>query len=298
MKKTLYFLVSLVVLVSCKKDNDYRSETRLVKKTNYDGQAGEVFKYDASGRIIGIANLKTNELGTTISYNGNEAVIVKDHSSAGVIGETEVRITFDSQGKPISRILRTFREYISPNTPPQRDYVNDTLLYEYDTQGLLKRTVGRSFDSTWFNPNDLEIQSHRTESVTDYSVSDGNLTGSVQISNVGGTHWFRGTEFKYVEYIEDSYSYEYSKQYPNKTDFSNAAMLNEFEITPFLLNKHYKNMADKITRAKISKDRNGVIQYMYNSLSEFTLEYDSKGFLSGFKVNSTAPDIKFYLHYQ
>ena len=299
MKKTLYFLVLLVVLIACKKDNDNRSETRLVKKTNNDGNAGEVFKYDASGRIFGKADLKTNEMVATISYNGNEAIILRSHSNAGVIIENEVRISFDSEGKPISRILRASLEYISPNVPPQRDYVNDTLLYEYDAQGLLKRTVGRSFDSTWFNPNDLEIQSHRTESITTYTVSGGNVSGSVQVSSIGGMHWFRGTEFKYFENIEDTYSYEYSKQYPNKTDFSNGALLNEFEVTPFLLNKNYKNMPDKITRTKISRDKNGVTMSTYNSVLDFTLEYDSKGYLSGIKNNAgVPPNEKFYFVYQ
>lgn len=299
MKKTLYFFAALILLFSCKKEKINPSELRLTKTTGYDGQNGNTFKYDASGRIIAVINIKDNRTIASVSYNGNEVIIDRGFSTPGTVTrEDVVKIFLDSEGKPLTRIQRVFMEYSSPNTLPQKDFLNDTLLYEYDAQGLLKRTIGRTFDSLWFNPNDLETQSHWTESTTDYTVSNGNLTASVLNKNVGGAQWFRGTQFKYIEYTEDKYFYEYSKQYSNKTDFSNTAILNELEVTPFVLNKNYKNIPDKITRSIVSKDKNGVIYNMYDSNSKFTLEFDSKGFLYGIKIDGSPVEEKKYLFYQ
>src|ERR1700741_2371748 len=119
MKKTLYCLLAVFVLNSCEKGNDPNPGTtngpQLKKFHRMDGanQLAWVFNYDSNGRMVGQSWVESGVSTpiSTISYNGNEAVIIKSLISPDVVEDTEIRITLDNEGKALKRIQRTFMEF-------------------------------------------------------------------------------------------------------------------------------------------------------------------------------------------
>jgi len=263
-------------------------------------QLGWVFNYNSDGRMIGQTYFD-GDVSTpicAISYNGNEAIVIKTLTSPDVVEDTEIRITLDNEGKALKKIQRTFMEF-KGSIIPQRQYIYDTVNYEYDAAGLLKKTTGGRFDSTWFNPNDLEIWVDRSTSTANYTTSDGNFLNSVEVSIINGSHLMNGTTYHFDnKRDEETWVYEYSKQYPNKTDFANAALLNELDIIPFVLNRNYKKMPDKIIWTLVSKDKNGNLLTSSDGGRNMTLEYDAKGYLSTVSSSYGQFSDQFFLAYE
>lgn len=307
MKKTLICLVSLVIFYSCKKENDpgpkKSGHTRLTKIQNTDGtnQHAWVFNYDTEGTLAGHSYVENNQPPLPwagVFYVGDiMAVITRAEYTDDLWEHTEIKLTLDAEGKVLKRTQETIKKYRGANIP-QDWYLNDTVTYEYDADGLLKRAVGGQFDSTWFNPNNLEIQSFRTQSITNYTVTGGNFSSSVKTGNITGNGFQNNHWFSYTKTDEETRTYEYVNQYPNKTDFSNTLYLNEHGFLPFLLNKKYKNMPDRISWSFISKDQNGNTLTSSNGVNNYTLEFDSEGYLSTFARNQGQPFEKLYFIYE
>ncbi len=307
MKKTLIYFLALVVFYSCKKETDPPKappgHSRLAKIQNTDGtnQHAWMFDYDSEGRLLGHSYVENSQAPlpwAALYYVGNVMAVINRAQTTDDLWEfTEIKLKLDTEGKILKRTQETIKKYRGANIP-QDWYFYDTLTYEYDAEGLLKKAVGGQFDSTWFNPNNLEIQSFRTQSVTNYTVTDGNFTNSVKTSNITGNGFQNGHWFSYTKTDEDTRTYEYTNLYPNKTDFSNTLYLNEQGFLPFLLNKKYKNMPDRISWSFISKDQNGNTLTSSNGVNNYTLEFDSEGYLSTIARNQGQPFEKLYFIYQ
>ena len=80
--------------------------------------------------------------------------------------------------------------------------------------------------------------------------------------------------------------------FPNKTDFSNAAILNELSIFTFLpMNKHYALLPSRVNIAQTEKDQNGNVTFTNNSILNYEFAYNLFGFVSS-SVSAPVPDHK------
>ena len=290
LKKTTFIYLASLFILSCSKNNEVVPTVtpgpKLKKILNND--RGEwVFNYNEQGRLIGhLYHQDGSQPLSTISYTGNEAVMIMGNSSDNSVDDTEIKFTLDGDSKPVKSIQRTFIEFKGALTP-QRYFYNDTIYYEYDALGLLKKTSEVRFDSLWQNPGNLEIHASRSRVTTDYTTNAGNLISSMRVRISNGLDMTSGTTNYYENRREEeTWVYEYSKQYPNKTDFTNAYALNWLKHAPFLLNKNYKNMPDKIAHHLIIKDKEGkIIEKSDIGGRTMTLEFDANGYLSDIRSN-------------
>jgi hypothetical protein len=87
-------------------------------------------------------------------------------------------------------------------------------------------------------------------------------------------------------------TYQYAKSYSNKTDFSNAIilnMINPLSMAP--INKNYSHLPDKNTANTIEKDQNGAVVHNFTSSVERQFTYNSYGFVAT-SSDVTLPDQK------
>ncbi|MET0637622.1 MAG: hypothetical protein ABWZ25_16455 [Chitinophagaceae bacterium] len=283
--KSFIWAFLLVVFHSCKKDND-PADLRLDKLESTDYVNNVViteYTYDNQGRMTSISKKRNNEdpvVTVTISYNGNEATLLSfpDYDPS-LNQQSEVRFILDASGKPLKRT--EFTKRISKNIPiyPHQEYINDTLIYEYDAAGLLKQTTGSRRDSIWIQAD--HTVTRKITVINSYSNVAGNLVSSDEYitypstETQGGVITISGGSSRYRK------TFYYTKGYPNKTDFKNAFVLNEYRLShESLLNSNYKNMHEEVAIHNMDWDINGAV--IFDSKGNITMDrtYDGNGFLS------------------
>jgi hypothetical protein len=296
MKKTPYLLFCLFILISCKKNSSLDPDgIRLVKiqYVNKPDYINSIFDYDAQGRITRISYFENNnppETRYTIAYNGNEAIMQEIDATAGAGWNHQIKLTLDADGKPMKRIEYRFMEFFAPATNPQRTYEYDTAVYHYDAAGLLSKIDHTAWDTTWMTQSSiLNTYSVRETGTTINTFANGNLSASEKI--LRQDHVVTQNSISVYSTVNQriNFTYFYTKQYPNKTDFANAAILNEYNlIFNYSINKNYKNLPERIAISEQRTDQNGTITYTSNSPGAvMNMNFNSYGFLESI---NTDPD--------
>jgi hypothetical protein len=267
---TLLFL-SLIVL-SC--DEFGASKAKRLFQVEAHSYSGYVlhtnYGYDKEGRITTITNYKDDEepeIAATISYKANEAIILSDPDfDPAYKQKSEVHLFLNAKGLTQKRIESTRWLGIAEFNLNSERFIYDTLLFEYDAAGFLKKTIRSRYDSTWFNSKSNSVR--KVSSTATYTTQGGNLIAIDEYAVFPVIS--RDDNMTTVTEGSSEYHcvFNYTKAYPNKTDFKNAAVLNEY-LQPYegILNPNYKNMHD---------------QYVSGNLPPIDIEriYNSDGLLS------------------
>ena len=299
----IFFLIFvLLFFLSCKKSGDSVA-TRLlrIESTDYNGNVLYTeYGYDHQDRISTITEHTNNEqpaAPVTISYQGNEAVLHSFPEIDPVYNQsTEVHLTLDANGRMVKRIEYTY--YVAKTSPlqPPEKFRYDTLLCEYDASGLLKKTTESRYDSTWADSTTNSIT--RLSFTRNYTTDAGNVTGSDEyavypvITRKAGVTTMSGGSSEYHNV------FRYTKSFPNKTDFKNAAVLNEYGLYYELwLNVSNQNMPDQAIRSTVDKDINGAVIFSFTSTIDIERSYNTDGLLSSVHVlshNTPYPEINYF----
>lgn len=301
MKKTTASLFTAAVLsflfISCKKTKDVNTaEVRLTAiETISAGQVSSIhieYNNDRVSRISSSANNAAPVTMFTVSYNSNEAVLALPAISNGLSTVTDTtRFILDAAGRVIKKMRYSYNEFNAND--PQRTFIYDTTVYEYDAIGLLKKETRSGWDSTWFNPaSGLQIITVRTTGTVAYTNSNGNLASASEVSDRDFSTKQGSRAVTTARHTVVTTTYQYNKNYANKTDFTNAFIINElnaFAGAP--LNSLYASLPDKFSTSILETDNNGAAIYSNTVQAENILTYNSYGFASG-KTEATAPGTK------
>lgn len=301
MRRFIPVLVLAVVALSCRKEKKQvnPADVRLLRTESVTAGITHKrnFEYDASGRIIGVTHQENNKAPVpylTITYNGNEVTLTGPVFGPAFIDET--KLTLDAEKRVVKKTKYSYLEFGPPVTNPQRTYIYDTLVYEYDAAGLLKKATGNIYDSTWYNPGQPTIALTRSSVVVNYTNTNGNLATINKITTETGNSWQVGGPAPQgaTTTREENVVFQYNRVYANATDFTNAAILNEielFNLSP--LNKKYANLPEKATISSVTRDQAGNTIFSSNDVTNVTLGYNSYGFLSSLLQASGTEPVRF-----
>jgi YD repeat-containing protein len=283
--KRLPWILALLVFFSCKKSKDTDAiRLRTVESIDYMGNAVYTkYSYDHQGRITSITENKANEQPVTlatISYNGNEAVLLSSYDDPSYKQTKELRLTLDATGKLLKRIEYTYRVNKAFLIKPAEEFRYDTMAYEYDAAGLLKKATGNRQDSAWLQPD--HTVKRQFISTINYTNSGNNITAMDEYvtypyaTTLGGVTTISGGSSEYHRV------FNYTKAFPNGADFKNAAVLNEYKFYFYEppLNSNYKNMPDQIGINNIDKDLNGTVIFTGKGTVDVERIYNPKGLQS------------------
>jgi len=201
----------------------------------------------------------------------------------------EVRLTLDASGKLLKKIGYSY--LVDTYNSSSIRFKYDTLVCVYDAAGFLKETRRGFYDSTRAAPG-ITMADRATYNDTFTTVA-GNLTRLDRytvfnriIINTSGTILSGGS-------AENHTTFNSTKLYPNKTDFRNAAVLNEtLDFYGFqdyygwvgyfepLLDGQYQNMPEKAVTHSVERDLNGTVTFNYTSTYEVARTYNPDGLLS------------------
>jgi hypothetical protein len=291
MKKIHLFLLAIMCLIlaaSCSKNspNDNNppvSEQKwrmLTYKTANSLDSSEfTFQYDADGKMSS-ATQKYNQQSPIPSFNiqyaGNDITIrYRDDPT----GEDTVSLFLDNNKKKTKRVMHGI--YLPQPVSPFTDYRRDTSDYEYDGTGLLlKETVHHRDTINW--PNGDWLIKNGLE-VINYNNSNGNLASVTHLRHDTSRSVIAGVAKTKITTTEITANMSYTKQFPNKTDFTNQEVLNEFHFfTPYTIDKGYSLIPNSMNYQEVQKDQSGAIiysSYPPTYLYEFT--YDTSGLVIG-----------------
>ncbi len=281
--RTIIFL--LLLFFACKKSND-GTNTKLLRTESTDNSGNTFYTrygYDNSGRIITISQYENDAqpaVTVNINYSGNDVVLSSFPADDPAFNKTkEVHLTLDAAGRMMKRIEYTHGLAKTPPGQQSETFKYDTLVLEYDAAGFLNKSTGGRYDSIWVDPTYNSIT--RFSSVTNYSTGAGNLINSDEyvvypvITRQGSVTTVSGGSSEY------HHVFNYTRSFANKTDFKNAAILNEYRLyyEPYL-NISYKNMTDQVITNNLDRDINGSVIYTGNSTINIERMFNSDGLLS------------------
>ncbi len=275
----------LVIFVSCSKSDDSASARILrTESTDYNGNVLYTeYGYDNDGRIISITEHENNDehvVAVTITYSTGDVVLLSHPDADPVYNQTtEVHLTLDANGKMLKRVEYTHAVAKTPAVQPAEKFSDDTLQCAYDVTGLLNKTTESRYDST--RVDTTFYTTGTLTATTDYTTDAGNITSSDEYavyprsSNQGGIITASGGSSEYHN------EFRFTKSFPNKTDFKNAAVLNEYALyyEP-LLNISNKNMPDQVTRSTVDKDLNGSVIFTGTTTIDIERTYNTDGLMS------------------
>jgi hypothetical protein len=297
MKKTLIPVLSLAFIISldsCKKDSDNPpqeqelGDTTRVVKTSYNHSTSSTtettyFEYDKSGRIISLKDSADPAYVITVSYVGDEVIYQEAPAAPGNFTYS-ARYKLNSKGLPVQRITAENMDGMS-TTNPRFQIHTDTCKFEYDAAGLLVKANGTHFDTTWSNYGQGPSYSSSREV---YTINYTNTNGKLMAFKINGTEESSNTQTsgitsKSTYSTEEDYAFEYTKNYPNKTDSINAWLFAERGLLygdnwPTI---KYANIPDKMTH--ITKSTNVTTGYTNtheDTPLTMTLDYLPSGFVS------------------
>ncbi|MEI9909324.1 MAG: hypothetical protein WDO71_06485 [Bacteroidota bacterium] len=309
MKKLILLCSACFFFIQCNKNDIASGEIRLLKTKYVDAGNGDVyyfsFEYDQAGRIIRLLSSKNNETPLTIatvSYNSNKVTILPDPvHNAGFDYIDEIEYTVDANNKPLQRIQNVYREFKPLVSNLQKDFETDTANYEYDAAGLLVKVKGSSRDSTWFDPGTLiQTYTYNRQNTSLYTNSGSNLGKIAKTTQQEHRFICGAVDILTKRNIEESYMYEYNHAYTNKTDFTNALILTEFSVlydNAYPLNKNYKNVPDKISYSRITRDAaTGAIVESDNNITNVALGFNNSKFITFINFGITPAGKKEFIY--
>jgi hypothetical protein len=285
-----------LILFSCAKSTD-ADVTKLLRTeaTDYNGNILYTeYNYDHNERITIIRHAEYNGQPAdtiTVSYNGNEAILLSFPKDDPVYKKTkEVRLALDANGKMLKRIAYTHGISMLPAVYLTERFIYDTLTAAYDAAGFLKETKEGLYDSTRVDPSYYNVRN--LSSTVTYTTISGNVTKSDEFAVYPGIMHQADTNIISGGSSEYHSVFSYTKSFPNKTDFRNAAVLNEYrDYYEAFLDINYKNMTDQVVQSSTDKDINGTIIFSGGSTVDITRSYNTEGLLS--EVNILTPATQF-----
>jgi YD repeat-containing protein len=284
-------LLTLALFTSCEKDNDPPVNPDEVRLTGVDAKNnnGDVWQtrleYDASGKISRATIQRNNgpvSASYNISYSSNEVVLAaQPYNDASLTNTDTIRLLLDANGRLVRRTQYTFLEFKAPVNNPQRTFIYDTIHYEYDAAGLLNKKIHGNTDSTWFNPPfSLSTTNIRTTGVSNYNNQNGNVVSVDEKDTMRSVNRQNNQVFLNTETTETNTLFEYSRAFPNKTDFTNAVILNELNLFGSPLNRNYRNLPELISSSTIKKSANGTVISNDQSAINQQFTYNAYGFVA------------------
>jgi hypothetical protein len=300
MKKSLIPILSVLFIISldsCKKDSDSQPEeqqevadTTRVVKTSYNHSTSSTtetmfFEYDKSGKIISLKDSADPSYYVTISYNGDEVTFQESPPKQGNYGY-RAHYKLNGNRLPVQRITVEGMDAMSA-TYPRFEIHTDTCKYEYDAAGLLVKATGKGYDSTWSkNQASPYIRSIRKAYTTNYTNKDGKLMSVKTLGTEETIQTIGANTYTDAMNTEENYSFEYTKNYLNKSDSINAWLFVELDLlysSKFPMIK-YANLPDKMRHTTKSTDP--ATGDVYNNSDEsysVELEYLPSGYISSVK---------------
>lgn len=289
-KTTLLFLLSLVVF-ACDRTDD--PQVRRLVRTEALSYTGYVLRteygYDMQGRIISITQYMDDEAvhnAITISYDGNQTIMLSNtHWDPSYNATSEVVLTLNESGSPQKRIEYIHSVYVlGDGVQPPEKFFYDTMHYEYDGMGFLAKTKRSIYDSSYINQMQNSVR--RWNSNATFTTESSNLTSVDEFIVYNVTQKKDGTTNIIMGGSSERHdSFIYSEAYPNKMDFTNAALLNEdrqhFEP---ILNKNYKYMPNQVISRTTDRDLDDVVFFNIEGMREMERTYNEEGLLSSVKI--------------
>jgi hypothetical protein len=286
MKKTLSFVLISLIILSCDDGDSIEDRLSRIEANSYTGYVLYTkFAYDRQGRIVSITQNRDNDAPSviTVSYNGNEAVILSSPDYDPVYTQsTTVYLTLDATGLTQKRIAHTHKVPANSFTLSQTS-IYDTTIYEYDGGGFLKKYQGSRYDSSWGDGTRYSVR--RMTSVGTFTTEGGNVIALDEFYSYPG-FTRNGDEITYSGGSSEYHKvFGYAKSYPNKTDFRNAGVLNEYrENHEAFLNRNYNNMPDQVLITSTDRDMNGIVIFNLSSTKDMERIYGKDGLLSSLKI--------------
>jgi len=279
-------------LTACKKNKDFNpDEVRLtgvdIPSTNGD-IAHIVFEYNSAGKISSVRSAMNSDAPAAIFdvlYSGNEIILAKpEQNSSGIVLRDTTRLIIDNN-RVQKRIEYSFAEFKAPSNIPQRTFTYDTVIYEYDATGLLKKTVQSRRDTTWFNPGSVQTNTETRHGTETYTNTNRNLTAIDGVIDFSTVSQQNGQTYISKRSTVNTTTFQYTKNSANKMDFSNAAIVNELALfTNAPLNPNYANLPDKQSFTYTEKDDNGTVVSTQTFDASFLFDYNSYGFLKTYEL--------------
>ncbi len=269
MKKLLIPILSLSFIVSlnsCNKDSDDpqpEEDTTRIEKLNYTYSGGSDFttmllEYDDQGRVTKLKDSSNPNYYISLTYNGDEVVWNDKTEEIGANDTYIVRYRLNSNYQPVQRISVEINNSMDD---PQNTYYSeykDTLKYEYDAAGLLLKATGGSYDSSW-SITRREVMVLLVNLIRNtYTNKDGKLM-SFKVSALQASNSFwDNNPYKENTKTEGTFTFEYNKNFANKTNDKNAWILAEKEVLMFdykyPLIKTYSTLPDKFSYTGTTTD--------------------------------------------
>jgi hypothetical protein len=281
----------MLLLSSCQKQNSTNNTSPeqlhliAIEMASANGIYHLSLDYDANGRIIkgsSSFNNSSPQTNFTVAYNNSEVLFAKPNFDIpGFFATDTLRFILNSNRLPTKRTENIFQESKAPQAIPQRSFIFDTTYYEYDAAGLLSKETHTVRDTTWKNNGSIITANQKTTAVTNYTTVNGNVTTVNKTTLTIATTYSNGTSSSGYGNQEVTRTFEYGTNYPNKTDFTNTLLLNEFNLfKTWPLNEGYKNLPEKITTVTVEKDATGAVKSTTTSTDVMVAAFDSKGWLS------------------
>ncbi len=310
MKKNSTLVVPIIFcLVStsaCKKDKPpvNTDEVRLTGlNTKVNGGTSTLhisFVYDPDGKIRQITSRLDNAASPNILYNvlysannPNEIVVAVPAivTSGNEITDT-THLFVDANNMVTKRIRLAFEGYKAPQNLPKRTYTYDTTTYAYDGAGLLIKETRGSTDSTWFNPGIVETTNIRTTGESNYTNLNGDLKQVISLNHTSTTTRTGSNTLIEIRGSSGNLSLQYFQLYPNKTDFKNAAVLNELKLFGDLpMNKNYQHLPSYTQLIYQELDQFGATIGGHTSATNNQFAYNYYGFVES-KMDPAVPQGK------
>jgi hypothetical protein len=290
MKIVITVILLCLLIINCKKLSINTEAVRFINSKVLDS-SGQVtyysFEYNSSGSVIKVFESMNNNPGVLIAdieYSGNDIVIKPVRvTTAAVETDKEIRYTTNVSGQPVKRIEFDYQEFKAPANIPQKDFKMDTAVFAYDSSGLLVRVSGGYRDSTWFNGTPVQTYNISGKYETRYTNAQGNVQQVRRIANEKSRVIHSSQVFLSERSIEENLAFEYTQSYRNKTDFTNAVLLREFNILfdhEYPLSEVYAEVPGRIIVSKITRDETGKILNTENSDTRITIGYNLNGLIS------------------
>ena len=291
--KLLLFLTASLWLLSCKKDSKEPAQklSRREEITDNGTLIITQYEYDAQGRIVAIKTGQNNDPvqpNITVTYSGNEAILhFLPYVEGAVTTARQLHLILDAGGKLLRRVLSS--QTVDALHPANFQSASDTMDCAYDAAGFLVTVSGRRSDSSWYQPA-TSITSRRTFT-TLYTTVDGKLTHTDQTGLVSRMVSDNSAVTSITKTLDYHGIFSYTKQYPNKFDCRNAAILNQtsgyggsdmyFTVNVFepLVDAQYLYMPERTQLQALEKE-NGNVVVGFNSDVEVARTYNQDGMLA------------------
>ena len=291
------FVFVLHFISACKKNNENpgtQNDLHLVAVISKSPT--DSFRYDyiyEKGRITRVTTKRNDDPATTffdVSYLGNRIVISKPIINLPDQRGTDTIYLFrDANGRVMKRVWHMFQEILPP-LAQDRSWYMDTIIYNYNADGLLSIGLHTSLYTGWSDNGTPLFTTVRRTGVITNTVASGNLVQSVEVNQTHQVDSSGTTTFIQDRIIETTKTFDYAQSYLNKTDFTNAAVQNESNwFSELGIDKNYKYLPNKVSTLLKIEDQNGTVLSTFPSAVNYQFTYNADGMVLT-RIDSNAPN--------